>query len=141
SNHVLALRIVKPERHATIGAEFLGPGDQFGGQAVALQYCFGTDRMVRRKKTDQPVHVATSLFSTAHRAIFSNTSRDASTSAIVLNHPKLKRTGPVGNVPKVRCADGAQCKPVRAMIPHCSSRIRPTSDGIAPSTLNETTPQ
>ena len=76
----------------------------------------------------------------AQLAILRKASRAVSTSAVVLNHPKLKRTVPVGKVPRVRWADGAQCKPVRAMISNRSSRIRPTSEGIAPSILNDTTP-
>src|SRR3970282_1313633 len=76
----------------------------------------------------------------APRATACGASGAASASASVLNQPKPKRIVPSGNVPSVRCAAGAQWRPVRAMTANDRSRISPTSDGVAPATVNDTVP-
>ena len=64
----------------------------------------------------------------------------ASTSAAVLNGPKLARTVPAGDVPSAACIRGAQCSPERTSIPAAESRAATTSCGSKPVTLKLTTP-
>ena len=102
-NGVIPVSVFETKSDAAIRAEFFRAGDQSGGEPIALEQGFGADGMMRRKETDQAVHVLTSRFTPglAHTAIWRNASNPRSTSAGVLNHPKLKRTVPVGKVPRV----------------------------------------
>src|SRR5213593_482511 len=99
-DYVFAFGILKSKRNSAIGTEVLLAGNEFGREPVARQQRLGADCMMRSEKTDQAVHVVVALL-WAQAEIFRSASRAASTSAGVLDHPKLKRTVPAGKVPSV----------------------------------------
>src|SRR5258708_2337491 len=105
--------VFEPKRHTAVRTELLGARNQLYGEPVPLQDALRSHGVVRAEKADQAVHVSrTSRPSAAHEATSRMASSATCTSADVLNHPKLKRNVPAGNVPSVRCAAGAQCRPL-----------------------------
>ena len=68
--------------------------------AASLENRFCPQRMIRPEETDQAIHAFAPF--AAHSAISRSAFTAISTSADVLNHPKLNRTAPSGNVPSVR---------------------------------------
>ena len=63
-----------------------------------------------------------------------------SISSCVFHHPKENRIVPVGNVPSVLWAKGAQCSPVRVRIPYCSSSSHAACAGSFAVVCMDTTP-
>lgn len=97
--YILTLTVIEPKRDTAIGTQFPWPGYKLRGQTIPLQQRFRAKGMMGGKKTDQAVHVLTPF--AAHEAISRRAANAASTSAGVLNHPKLNRTVPVGKVSTV----------------------------------------
>lgn len=108
--HAFAVVRVETKTDAAIGTEMARHVDQFAADAGAFDDFFRAQRMAHGFKKNYGVVV-----SCRHErgfpfrlTSFRSASQASSTSCCVLKNPKLKRTVPVGKVPIVRWADGAQ---------------------------------
>lgn len=88
--------------------------------------------MDRRPRTFIAIQIVS--FATARTAFSA-----VSSSASVWNMLGERRTVPVGNVPSVRCAAGAQCRPHRVRMPNLRSKSDAASAGSSASKVREKT--
>ena len=99
--NVFSPMIFEPYGHSAIGTQFLRARDQLRGETLPSQHRIGSKSVIGTEEADQAVHQTLIAFR-AQAAISVRAESAWSTSSLVLNQLKLKRTVPVGKVPNVR---------------------------------------